>query len=91
MVTKQIGTAEAGRQWRQIIDDVSGKDTHFVVEDDGKPVAAVVPMHVYERMRQERAEFFDGLREMAQRANLSPEEADALAEEAVQAIRRGEG
>lgn len=91
MVTKQIGTAEAGRQWRQIIDDVSGKDTHFVVEDDGKPVAVVVPMHVYERMRQERAEFFDGLREMAQRANLSPEEADALAEEAVQAIRRGEG
>lgn len=91
MVTKQIGTAEAGRRWTEVIEDVSGKDTHFVVENDGEPVAAVVPIRVFERMKRERKDFFEGLREMAERANLSPEEADALAEEAVQAIRRGEG
>lgn len=90
MVVKQIGAFEARRQFGQILRDVSGKSTHYVVEYHGEPVAAVVPIHVHEQWERRRNAFFDRLEAAAGRANLSPEEADALAEEAVRAVRHGE-
>lgn len=90
MVTKQIGTVEAGRRWGEIVEDVAGKDTHYDIENNGEAVVAVVPMHVYEGIERRREAFFDRMEAAAERANMSPEEAEALVEEAIQAVRRGE-
>lgn len=90
MATKQIGAFEARRQFGQIMKDVSSKNTHYVVEYHGEPLVAVVPLRVHEEWERRRERFFDRLEAAAARANLSPEEADALAEQAVQAVRRGE-
>lgn len=54
MVTKQIDRVEAGQRLGEILEEVSGKSTRYVVEIDGEPVAAVVPMHVYEAIEAVR-------------------------------------
>lgn len=47
----------------------------------------MVPIEVYEQWKRGRAAFFDQARAAAERANLTAEEADALAAEAVAAVR----
>ncbi len=85
---KTIGAFEARRQFGQILKGVSGKGESYVVEYHGEPVAAVVPLRIYEQWKRERQAFFDNMRAAQERANLSPEEADELVEEAIQAVRR---
>ena len=84
---KTVGAFETRRQLGRILKDVSGKGDHYVLEYHGEPVAAVVPMPLYERWKQQREAFFDHLEAMAATANLSPAEADDLAAEAVRAVR----
>jgi hypothetical protein len=44
-------------------------------------------MEVYEQWKRSRSRLFEQLRRAQENANLSPQEADALADEAVQAAR----
>lgn len=84
---KTIAACDARRQFGKILTDVLTHGDRFVVERDGQPVAAVVPIEVYEQCKKVRSVFFARARAAAQRANLSPDEADQLAEEAVRAMR----
>ncbi len=90
MVTKQVGAFEARRQFGQIMKDVSGKNTHYVVEYHGEPLMAMVPLRVHEEWERERKALFDHIEETARRVNLPPDEAEALVAEAIEAVRRGE-
>jgi prevent-host-death family protein len=83
---KMIGAFEARRQFGRILNEVSGQGDRFVVERHGEPVAAVVPIKVYRQWKLQRAAFFDHMRATAERANLSPEEAAALVDEAIRAV-----
>jgi antitoxin (DNA-binding transcriptional repressor) of toxin-antitoxin stability system len=60
----------------------------YVVERHGEPVAAMVPIEVYEQWKEQRSSFFARWRQAAETADLTPEEAETLAKEAVQAVRR---
>lgn len=84
---KMIGAFEARRQLGKILKEVSGKGDRYVVEYHGEPVAAVVPIQLYEQWKRRREAFFDKMRLTAERANLSEEEAMTLAQEAIQAVR----
>ena len=75
---------EARRQFCQILKDVSVRGESYVVEYHGEPVAAVVPLRVYEGWKRKGEDFFDTLEAMARRTDLSPDEAETLAAEAVQ-------
>ena len=59
-----------------------------MVEHHGEPVAALVPIALYEHWERERDAFFDRMEQAAARANLSQEEADELVAEAIAAMRR---
>ncbi len=84
---KTVSAFEARRNFGRILQQVATKGDNVVVERHGEPVAVVVPLHVYEQWQRSRQSFFDKMRVAAERANMSPEEADALAEEAVRAVR----
>lgn len=84
---KTVSAFEARRQFGKILQQVIAKGDAYVVEKHGEPVAAVVPLEVYEKWKREREAFFVQVRQMQARANLSPDEADDLAEEAVKAVR----
>jgi prevent-host-death family protein len=84
---KVIAAFDARRQFGTVIQDVVVKGDRFVVERHGTPVAALVPIEVYEQWKQQRQAFFDQLRQAASQTNLSEQEASDLATEAVQAVR----
>ncbi|MBI4318475.1 MAG: type II toxin-antitoxin system Phd/YefM family antitoxin [Chloroflexi bacterium] len=86
---KTIGAFAVRRQFGKVLQEVVAKGDRYVVERHGEPVAAVVPIEIYEQWKSARSEFFERVRAASVRANLSPEEADRLAEEGVRAIRGG--
>lgn len=83
---KRISAWEARRQFGKVLRDVSSGKA-VVVESHGEEVAAVVPIERFRQWEYDREAFFDQLELMAERSNLSEDEADALAAEAVAAIR----
>ncbi len=84
---KKVAAFDARRHFGTLIEDVSAKGDKVIVERHGKPVAVVVPVEVYEQWKAARERFFDMVELAASNANLTPEEADRLAEEAVAAVR----
>lgn len=84
---KTIGAFEARRQFGKILQEVTARNDKYVIERHGEPVAALVPIAVYEQMKRERTAFFERARAIAAEVNLSPEEAEALVAEAIAAVR----
>jgi prevent-host-death family protein len=83
---KTMGAFEARRTFGKLLQAVRHGD-RVVVQRNGEPVAAVVPIELYEQWKRRREAFFDKLEAMGEEANLSEEEAQALVEEAIAAIR----
>ncbi len=86
---KMVGAYEARRHLGQILKEVSGRGDRYVLEYHGEPVAALVPLALYEGWKRRREAFFERLGDMGAAADLSPDEADELAAEAVRAAREG--
>jgi prevent-host-death family protein len=84
---KTISAFEARRKFGKLLQGVAANGDIVVVERHGERVAAVVPIEDYERLQRSRKEFLDKIRATAERANMSPEEADELAAEAVRWAR----
>lgn len=84
---KTIGIAEARSNLRDIVDQVQQQSDTFIINRNGKPAAAVVPIEVYESWKRQRQEFFDLVRQTQTGVKLKPEQAERLAEEAVRAVR----
>ncbi|MCL5266364.1 MAG: type II toxin-antitoxin system Phd/YefM family antitoxin [Chloroflexi bacterium] len=86
---KTIGAFAVRRQLGKVLQEVVAKGDRYVVERHGEPIAAVVPIEVYDQWKKARDDFFDRLRVISEEANMTPEEADKLAKEAVRQVRRG--
>ena len=87
IMEKAIGAFEVRRSLGRILQDVAAYGDRVVVERNGQPVAAMVPIDVYNQWKRSRADFFEHIDQAAGRANLTPEEADQLAADAVAAVR----
>lgn len=84
---KMLGVTKARETLSSIIERVQYRGDAYLINRHGKPAAAVVPVQVYESWKRQRDEFFEIVREIQQRADLEPEEAERLAAEAVAAAR----
>lgn len=84
---KTVKAFDARRQFGKILQEVAAKGDKFVVERHGEPIAAVVPIEVYQQWKRRRQAFFEKMRVVSQRANLTEEEAEKLVCEAVRAVR----
>jgi prevent-host-death family protein len=74
---KTIGAFEARRQFGKVLQDVLAKGDKFVVERNGEPIAAVVPIQLYRQWKQRREAFFAQMREAAVRS----QQHEAMSEE----------
>lgn len=83
---RTIGAFEARRTFDKVLQGVSRGDK-VVVERNGEPVAAVVPIELYEQWKKRRAVFFNKLEAMAEDANVPEEEAEQLVAEAIAVVR----
>ena len=84
---KSMPAFEARRRFGKLLQEVAAHGDRVVVERHGAPIAAVVPIEVYEQWKRSRGAFFSAIRSAAERANLQPDEAERLAAEAVRAVR----
>lgn len=85
--TRTVAAKEFDPQTRQLIKEAGQGKIHLTVEEDGEPVAVIMPLESAQEWSAARQRFFDSIREMQATANLTPEEADELAREAVEAVR----
>lgn len=84
---KTVSSQDAPQRIGDVLHDVSDNGDRYVVERDGVPLAAVIPFGLYAQWKQRRQRFFTQMRETAERANLSEEEAVQLTDEAKRAVR----
>lgn len=84
---KVLGVTETRKTLSNIVERVQYQGDVYLISRYGKPAAAVVPVEVYENWQRQREEFFELVRDMQKEADLSPEQADQVAAEAVAAIR----
>jgi prevent-host-death family protein len=87
IMEKTVGAFEIRRNLGKVLQDIAARGDKYIVERHGEPIAAVVPVEVYEQWKRSRSRLFEQMRRTQANANLSPAEADALAAEAVKAAR----
>ncbi|MBI4691508.1 MAG: hypothetical protein HY754_14760 [Nitrospirae bacterium] len=74
------------------MNEVALKDDEYIVERAGKPIVAIIPIDQYQRLRDERADFFRMVEEIQIEARKSDTGAiDFEIDEAVQSYRKGKG
>jgi PHD/YefM family antitoxin component YafN of YafNO toxin-antitoxin module len=81
-----VNRTEFQEQVEKLLNEVTHEKIRLTIEEDGQPVAVLAPAEFDER-RRARSRFLRQIEEMQRRANLSEEEAEQLALEAVQAVR----
>jgi PHD/YefM family antitoxin component YafN of YafNO toxin-antitoxin module len=89
MKTKRISAYEAENNFKQVIGDVERSQRPVIVESASASVA-IVPLRLLEVLETERSAAFAEWRAIAERVNLSDEEADLLVEEAIAEVRAGQ-
>lgn len=87
--SKTVTKAEAQARFDEIIAQVAAGEVELTIEEDGRPIAMLVPFDLSARQRVARERIRLAFEEMQEAANLSPEEAEDLALEAVRAVRTG--
>jgi len=87
LMERVLGITKAREEFSQVVEQVQYQGDSYIISRHGKPAAAVVPIEVYRSWKRQRQELFDLVRQMQQEADLTPEEADRLATEAVAAVR----
>ena len=94
-IMRKVTATELQRNAREVIDQVRVRHEAVVVENRGKPMAAVLPYEEYERWQQyvdQREKDFRRLLELAEskmaaNQGLNDDEAMALARQAIQEYR----
>ena len=83
---RTIDVDEAHRTFGAVLQGANRGDT-IVVERNGEPMAAVVPITLYNTWKRERQAFFDEMRAISEQVNLPEDEAARLVAEAIVAVR----
>jgi prevent-host-death family protein len=86
---KKVSITRAREKFSDLVEGVQHQGDAYIISRHGRPAAAMVPVEVYERWKRERQAFFDLIRQGQDQANLSAEEAERLAFEAVKEVRSG--
>lgn len=84
---KTISTKDATVCFGDLLQGVSDKDDRYVVEQDGVPLAALVPFALYAQWKRRRETFFEQMRETGDRAGLNEAEAIRIVDEAKRNVR----
>jgi prevent-host-death family protein len=85
---KELGITEAREKLADLVEQVQFRSDAYIIKRHGKAAAAIVPVEVYENWKRQRSEFFELIRQVQQRSDLQPEEAEILAVEAVRLARK---
>ena len=84
----RMGAREARQKFSELLGRVHYGGETVILESSGKPMAAVVPLHVYQQWLEERDAHFGRIEQMKQgRPRYSEDEVEADIAEALAAVR----
>jgi prevent-host-death family protein len=87
-MTKRISAREARNRFSDLIGSVRYGGEEVIVERSGRPMAAVIPVEVYERLVAERRDRFEIIDRISSRLpGVSPEQINKDVTEAIGRIR----
>ena len=84
---KTISSQDAPQCFGDLLREVSVRGERYVVEQDGVPLAAVVPIALYTQWKRGRASLFELMREAGEQAALGEDDAVRLVEDVKRAVR----
>ena len=88
-MVKKINVLKARQQLDQLLEGVSVQGDQYIIEQAGKPLAAVVPVWCLTVWQQHREQFFAMLEAVqARHTDVAPEVLEHDVAEAVQQVRR---
>ncbi|MDQ3704129.1 MAG: type II toxin-antitoxin system Phd/YefM family antitoxin [Chloroflexota bacterium] len=87
MASRKVTVEEAKRNLGELLAELASDKGELLIQQDADSVFVVLPLDAYDRKRLARERAAQTLEEMGRTANLDPEEADQLAEEAVRWAR----
>jgi prevent-host-death family protein len=86
---RRLTAVEARKKLGAILDGVYYRGDEVVIERAGKPLAVVVPAHIYENMERRREEFWRLIEETREKNKDVPADVlQAEADEAIAEVRR---
>ena len=93
---KKITPKELSTSVDDVVEKVRLGVTQYVIERDGVPVAAIVPMQVFRAMERARKNLSDNMTKVSRNAHIPDEELERVIEEELRAVRaerrsRGQG
>ncbi len=80
MQNKTVGAFEARKKFGDILETVGYRGEHIVVEKNGRPLVAIVPLKVLALWERQREAVFEDMRQTAAHMRKSDEELDAIIE-----------
>jgi len=87
-MTIQIGAKDARAKFAEILGRVGYGREEFVIERSGKPMAALIPMDVYDQLVTEREARFSVIdRLQGKQPDLPPEQIEADVEAIIKLVR----
>lgn len=87
-IDNTISVSEAQQDLEALVLNVAATNHEVILEIGGEPKAVVIPIQIYQQIKHSRRKAaVDKLNEMARNADMDPDEADRLAEEAVRWAR----
>lgn len=84
---RELSISKARENFSELVEQVQHRGGAIIISRHGKPAAAIVPVEVYESWKRERQAFFDLIRQVQRKADLTTEEAQRLAYQAGAAAR----
>ncbi len=85
---KTLGASVVSRGFGRILKEVEVQGDKIVVERNGQPIAAFVPIAVYEQWKHRREAFFDKIQTTSDQIPLTPDQAEILVAEAIKEARK---
>jgi prevent-host-death family protein len=88
---KTISAMKVRQNLGQVMNEVALKEDEYIIERSGKPLVAIIPYGAYQKLLEERKDFFRMAAEMQEKTASDNDEAviERDIDEAVQNYRKG--
>ncbi len=87
-MVKKITAMKARQNLGQIMNEVSIRNDQYIIERNGKPMVAIVPISFIEEREIRKKEFLSIVDEAQKNANISEEEAEKDIQKAIMEVRK---
>ena len=89
---RTVSAGDARKRLGELLEGVYYRGDEVVIERAGKPMAAVIPAHVYQSIKERRERLFQMIERIQERTkDVPPEELERHIEEAIREVRSATG